>query len=136
MDDPISTIYATKDTLRTLSVHEHAPVFSMWVLPSSFFSFELTQISGAQTATKSRPSTWMALTYPHLSHTRASSITTALRPSPALLSILIALCLHVPRWMITTSTSCPANQAGPEASWYVYTGTCFSETPFFNFFLL
>jgi regulator-associated protein of mTOR len=27
MDDPISTIYATKDTLRTLSVHEHAPVF-------------------------------------------------------------------------------------------------------------
>ncbi|KAJ6081381.1 hypothetical protein N7499_006255 [Penicillium canescens] len=29
MDDPISTIYATKDTLRTLSVHEHAPVFSM-----------------------------------------------------------------------------------------------------------
>ncbi|KAJ5095649.1 Armadillo-like helical [Penicillium alfredii] len=29
MDDPISTIYATKDTLRTLSMHEHAPVFSM-----------------------------------------------------------------------------------------------------------
>ncbi|KAF3022829.1 hypothetical protein E8E15_008229 [Penicillium rubens] len=29
MDNPISTIYATKDTLRTLSVHEHAPVFSM-----------------------------------------------------------------------------------------------------------
>ncbi|KAJ5616257.1 hypothetical protein N7537_001371 [Penicillium hordei] len=29
MDSPISTIYATKDTLRTLSVHEHAPVFSM-----------------------------------------------------------------------------------------------------------
>ncbi|KAJ5748836.1 uncharacterized protein N7511_010532 [Penicillium nucicola] len=29
MDDPISTINATKDTLRTLSVHEHAPVFSM-----------------------------------------------------------------------------------------------------------
>ncbi|PLB45722.1 hypothetical protein P170DRAFT_389834 [Aspergillus steynii IBT 23096] len=27
MDDPISTIYATRDTLRTLSVHEHAPVF-------------------------------------------------------------------------------------------------------------
>lgn len=31
MDSPISTIYATKDTLRTLSVHEHAPVFSMYV---------------------------------------------------------------------------------------------------------
>ncbi|CAP81274.1 Pc12g16470 [Penicillium rubens Wisconsin 54-1255] len=31
MDNPISTIYATKDTLRTLSVHEHAPVFSMYV---------------------------------------------------------------------------------------------------------
>ncbi|KAJ5103779.1 hypothetical protein N7532_004308 [Penicillium argentinense] len=29
MDNPLSTIYATKDTLRTLSVHEHAPVFSM-----------------------------------------------------------------------------------------------------------
>ncbi|CAG7917600.1 unnamed protein product [Penicillium olsonii] len=29
MDNPISTIYSTKDTLRTLSVHEHAPVFSM-----------------------------------------------------------------------------------------------------------
>ncbi|GAB1217188.1 hypothetical protein ATERTT37_006419 [Aspergillus terreus] len=27
LSDPISTIYATKDTLRTLSVHEHAPVF-------------------------------------------------------------------------------------------------------------
>ena len=31
MDNPLSTIYATKDTLRTLSVHEHAPVFSMYV---------------------------------------------------------------------------------------------------------
>ncbi|CAI7585162.1 unnamed protein product [Penicillium pancosmium] len=29
MDNALSTIYATKDTLRTLSVHEHAPVFSM-----------------------------------------------------------------------------------------------------------
>ncbi|KAJ5551105.1 hypothetical protein N7461_005803 [Penicillium sp. DV-2018c] len=29
MDNPVSTIYATKDTLRTLSVHEHAPVFSV-----------------------------------------------------------------------------------------------------------
>ncbi|THC95775.1 hypothetical protein EYZ11_004728 [Aspergillus tanneri] len=27
MVDPISTIYATRDTLRTLSMHEHAPVF-------------------------------------------------------------------------------------------------------------
>lgn len=35
MDDPLSTIYATKDTLRTLSVHEHAPVFSMYVFSSS-----------------------------------------------------------------------------------------------------
>lgn len=31
MDNALSTIYATKDTLRTLSVHEHAPVFSMYV---------------------------------------------------------------------------------------------------------
>ncbi|PGH13440.1 hypothetical protein AJ80_06309 [Polytolypa hystricis UAMH7299] len=29
MDESISTINATKDTLRTLSVHEHAPVFSI-----------------------------------------------------------------------------------------------------------
>jgi regulatory associated protein of mTOR len=29
MNDPINTIHATKDTLRTLSVHEHAPVFTM-----------------------------------------------------------------------------------------------------------
>ena len=28
MDDPIQTIRAAKDTLRTLSVHEHAPVFA------------------------------------------------------------------------------------------------------------
>lgn len=34
MDNPLSTIYATKDTLRTLSVHEHAPVFSVYVFPS------------------------------------------------------------------------------------------------------
>ncbi|KAL4901463.1 hypothetical protein BDW74DRAFT_160005 [Aspergillus multicolor] len=27
MDNPISTIFGTRDTLRTLSVHEHAPVF-------------------------------------------------------------------------------------------------------------
>ncbi|KAL1971050.1 hypothetical protein VTN77DRAFT_1 [Rasamsonia byssochlamydoides] len=29
MNDSINTIYATKDTLRTLSVHEHAPVFTI-----------------------------------------------------------------------------------------------------------
>lgn len=29
MNDPINTINATKDTLRTLSVHEHAPVFTV-----------------------------------------------------------------------------------------------------------
>ena len=27
-DDPISEITATSDTMRTLSVHEHAPVFA------------------------------------------------------------------------------------------------------------
>ena len=32
MDNPISTLYATKDTLRTLSVHEHAPVFMVYVI--------------------------------------------------------------------------------------------------------
>lgn len=37
MDSPISTIYATKDTLRTLSVHEHAPVFSMYVASPVIF---------------------------------------------------------------------------------------------------
>lgn len=31
MDSPISTIHATRDTLRTLSVHEHAPVFVVYV---------------------------------------------------------------------------------------------------------
>jgi regulator-associated protein of mTOR len=31
MNGALSTISATKDTLRTLSVHEHAPVFSMYV---------------------------------------------------------------------------------------------------------
>lgn len=34
MDEPISTIYGTRDTLRTLSVHEHAPVFMVYVHPS------------------------------------------------------------------------------------------------------
>lgn len=28
MDEPLRTITATRDTLRTLSVHEHAPVFA------------------------------------------------------------------------------------------------------------
>lgn len=31
MDEPIDGIQATESTLRTLSVHEHAPVFSMYV---------------------------------------------------------------------------------------------------------
>lgn len=31
MDDPISTIHSTRDTIRSLSVHEHAPVFSVYV---------------------------------------------------------------------------------------------------------
>jgi regulator-associated protein of mTOR len=29
MNGPIHTIQTTKDTLRTLSVHEHAPVFTV-----------------------------------------------------------------------------------------------------------
>ncbi|EAW11531.1 ubiquitin-binding TORC1 subunit KOG1 [Aspergillus clavatus NRRL 1] len=29
MDDPISTVHASKDIVRTLSVHEHAPVFTV-----------------------------------------------------------------------------------------------------------
>lgn len=29
LNDPINTIITTRDTLRTLSVHEHAPVFSV-----------------------------------------------------------------------------------------------------------
>jgi regulator-associated protein of mTOR len=31
MDTPFSTFSATRDTLRTLSVHEHAPVFMVYV---------------------------------------------------------------------------------------------------------
>ena len=55
LNDPISTTYATQDTLRTLSVHEHAPVFSVYVsLFLSFFgmSFLTDLITGAQTVTK------------------------------------------------------------------------------------
>jgi len=32
MGAPLRTIRATRDTLRSLSVHEHAPVFATWVL--------------------------------------------------------------------------------------------------------
>lgn len=46
MDNPISTIYTTKDTLRTLSVHEHAPVFSMYVwFPLALVFFAANMIS-------------------------------------------------------------------------------------------
>lgn len=34
-DKSVNTIQATRDTLRTLSVHEHAPVFTMYVQPSN-----------------------------------------------------------------------------------------------------
>ncbi len=37
-DKPLHTIRATKDTLRTLSVHEHAPVFATYVPPHLPFS--------------------------------------------------------------------------------------------------
>lgn len=39
MDEPIDGVQATKSTLRTLSVHEHAPVFSMYVVFSLQFLF-------------------------------------------------------------------------------------------------
>lgn len=45
MDSPISTIYATKDTLRTLSVHEHAPVFSMYVTSPVIFYFVSSKLT-------------------------------------------------------------------------------------------
>lgn len=33
MDRSIESTQATKDTLRTLGVHEHAPVFTMYICP-------------------------------------------------------------------------------------------------------
>lgn len=35
MDEPISTTYSTRDTVRSLSVHEHAPVFAVYVVSFS-----------------------------------------------------------------------------------------------------
>lgn len=37
MDKSLRTIRVTKDTLRSLTVHEHAPVFAAYVLPSQVF---------------------------------------------------------------------------------------------------
>ncbi|KAI9373252.1 raptor N-terminal caspase like domain-containing protein [Aspergillus egyptiacus] len=45
---PISTIYATRDTLRTLSVHEHAPVFMVYVplhTPLSYLRVQIRVVS-------------------------------------------------------------------------------------------
>jgi regulatory associated protein of mTOR len=36
MDLPLRTIKATRDTLRSLSVHEHAPVFATYVLQALY----------------------------------------------------------------------------------------------------
>jgi regulator-associated protein of mTOR len=36
MDGPLKTVRATNDTLRTLSVHEHAPVFAAYVVKSIY----------------------------------------------------------------------------------------------------
>jgi regulator-associated protein of mTOR len=55
MNGALSTISATKDTLRTLSVHEHAPVFSMYVScysPCSQFLLTNFFAIGVPTATK------------------------------------------------------------------------------------
>ena len=52
---------------------------------------------------------WIAPIFLRLSHTRASFITTDLRPLPALPSIPTGLCLPAPHWMTIMWTSCPAN---------------------------
>uniref|UniRef100_A0A093V0F4 WD repeat-containing protein mip1 n=1 Tax=Talaromyces marneffei PM1 TaxID=1077442 RepID=A0A093V0F4_TALMA len=64
MNNPINMIQSTKDTLRTLSVHEHAPVFTV-----------------GTNRHEVKHSTSTAPTYRALSHTRAFSTTTARPPS-------------------------------------------------------
>ena len=44
MDNAISSTYATRDTLRTLSVHEHAPVFALYVPILQNIQIEATQL--------------------------------------------------------------------------------------------
>ena len=44
MDKSVKTIQATTDTLRTLSVHEHAPVFAAYVLHPQYSRSVLTRV--------------------------------------------------------------------------------------------
>lgn len=66
MDHSIESTQATKDTLRTLGVHEHAPVFTMYVCPYliNFFGAKLICVLLAEPiAVKSRHSMLTALIY-------------------------------------------------------------------------
>ncbi|KAJ5523130.1 hypothetical protein N7513_012674 [Penicillium frequentans] len=77
MNDALSTIYATKDTLRTLSVHEHAPVFSMGTNRHEVKTFN---VDGTYLSTFEPYSSF-------LHHNRASPIaTTAFHPHRTMLA--------------------------------------------------
>ncbi len=87
-DKPLHTIRATKDTLRTLSVHEHAPVFATYVplppLPSAPPNYHHTNPlcppTAAPNATTSISSTSTAPSSTASSPTPASCTTAAPRP--------------------------------------------------------
>jgi regulator-associated protein of mTOR len=98
MDDPISTIYATKDTLRTLSVHEHAPVFMVYVFTSRFWmlSSSVTDLLNArgtnrhEVKTFNMDGTYLSTFEPYssfLHHNRSSPIaSTAFHPHRTILA--------------------------------------------------
>jgi regulator-associated protein of mTOR len=96
MDNALSTIYATKDTLRTLSVHEHAPVFSMYVLHHllSHNVLSLTHISRGtnrhEVKTYNVDGTYLSSFEPYssfLHHNRSSPIaSTAFHPHRTMLA--------------------------------------------------
>ncbi|KAL2014174.1 hypothetical protein VTN00DRAFT_1699 [Thermoascus crustaceus] len=77
MNDSISTIYATRDTLRTLSVHEHAPVFTVGTNRHEVKTFN---VDGTHLSTFEPYSSF-------LHHTRSSPISsTAFHPHRTLMA--------------------------------------------------
>ncbi|XHF97444.1 hypothetical protein AWENTII_001030 [Aspergillus wentii] len=77
MNDPISTTYATRDTLRTLSVHEHAPVFMVGTNRHEVKTFN---VDGSYLSTFEPYSSF-------LNHNRSSPIaSTAFHPHKTLLA--------------------------------------------------
>lgn len=77
MDSPISTIHATRDTLRTLSVHEHAPVF---VVGTNRHEVKTFNVDGTYLSTFEPYSSF-------LHHTRSAPIScTAFHPHRTLLA--------------------------------------------------